>query len=979
MRITKFSFSGASILVISLMGMTSNAYAQAVAPQNEVTTSGDIDEPSKASDIVVTGSRISQPGLSSPSPIVTMDPSQIKSTGAVTLEDSLNRLPQLVPARGATSNDGLTGGITTLDLRGLGSNRTLILMDSRRLQASTPLGDVDINNIPTALIKSVEVVTGGASAAYGSDAIAGVVNFKLDHKFTGIQLDLQSGVTSRGDGFQGQASLTMGSSFNDNRGNAQLSFSYAKRDGVPNSARDFSQIVRPSSNLSTGTYGANATNLPTQAAMDSVFGRYGYVAGSVPNTAGLSFNSDGSLFSYQSSALNYKGGGADLIVSPNRIRYNSSGVAGLTIPYERLGAYGHIDYDVTDSINVYGEFNFAHFTSSAYYGPGFITVSVPVSNPFIPDDLKTILASRPNASANFNVTRRFAEVGYRKADTTTNNFQARLGATGPLGIRDWTWDAYGSYGRSDQTERDTNGFSASAVQALVSASDGGNSICAGGLNIFGPQSNSACVNYIRRNTLQNSSSAQKVIEGTIQGSLFTLPAGDVRFAVGADYRSDSFSFTPDAALQSGDVVSFSSGEIPPIIGEINAKEAYGELSIPLLSSLPLIKKMTVGLGYRFSDYNQAGSVHSYRADGNWEVFDALRLRGGYSRSIRSPSIAELFSPTSQTSPSIGNPGATGQGDPCDVRSAYRTGSSAAAVRSLCLAQGVPSSIIDSYTFNSVQITEGGLTGGNISLKPEKADTFTIGGVLTPNFGTRMLSNFTLSIDYYAIKIKDAVATIDGLTAIQRCFNLTGMNQTYSASNVYCGLFGRSGTTGQINAISLYNLNLGAVKTSGIDFAIGWMSDLESAGIPGGGRLAINAAATKVVQYNVQTLPGEDYVNYAGAAGYNGTAYPKWKANASVAYNNGPATVTFQYRFIDKMLDASVIGTGETDGFSIPSRSYFDLNFNINAANNTSFRFGVNNLTDKQPPLMDSFDQSNTLPTVYDVMGRSFYAGVTARF
>ncbi len=941
------------------------------------------DDASPSPDIVVTGSRIAQPGLRSSSPIVSVAAPAFKQTGAVTLEDTLNRLPQLVPARGATSNDNLSGGITTLDLRGLGSNRTLVLRDSRRLQAADPLGSVDIGNIPAALIENVEIVTGGASAAYGSDAIAGVVNFKLNHRFKGVQIDAQNGITERGDGFQTQLSLTAGGSFSDDRGHAQVSVSYARRDGISNTARDFSEIVRPSSNLTTGAYIANAGNLPTQAAVNGVFGSYGASAGAVPRTANLSFNSDGTLFSYQASAINRRDNVPNLIVRPNSIRYNSSGVNGLVIPYDRIGAYAYADYKISDAVTAYTDFNFNHIESSARYAPGFATVSVPVTNPFVSSDLRAILASRPTPNANFSLTRRFAEVGFRDARTTLNNFQVRAGLKGSIGIRDWTWDLYGSYGRSDQTQRDQNGFSISALQNLVAASDGGNSLCAGGLNPFGQQANTNCANYIRRNTLRASDSDQKVAELTIQGGLFALPAGDVRFAAGVDYRSDSFSFDPDAALQSGDVVTFSSGVVPPISGTITAKEAYGEISIPLLADLPGIKLLTAGAGYRYSHYNTSGGVQSYRFDGNWEVFSALRIRGGYSRAVRAPSIAELFSPTSQESPVIGTPGAVGQGDPCDVRSAYRTGSNGANVRSLCLAQGVPSNIVDSYTFTSVQLTEGGLSGGNPNLRPETADTYTIGGVLTPAFGTPLLRNLTLSVDYYNIRLAQAVGIIDGSTAIQRCYNLGGLNPSFSASNVYCGLFGRSSSTGNIDSISLFNLNLGVVKTSGIDAAVDWTTDLGALGIPGGGSLRLGGSATRLLHYLVQTLPGEDAIDYRGSAGYSdqtsSKALPRWKGIANVAYSNGPATIGIQYRYIGPMIDVSAVGTGDTEGADIPAVSYVDLNTSFSVQDRLTFRFGVTNVFDKTPPTFSSFEQSNTMPAVYDVFGRSFYVGVTRRF
>jgi iron complex outermembrane recepter protein len=959
------------------------AASPAVAQGDDRSQHASAEATTTPKDIVVTGSRIARRDFVSDSPIATVDATSFKQTGQVTLEDTLNRLPQIVPARGATSNDGLTGGITTIDLRGLGSNRTLVLMDSRRLQAATPLGQVDINNIPPALLQNVEIVTGGASAAYGSDAIAGVVNFKINHRFTGVQIDAQNGVTSRGDGFSTQESVTAGGTFLGGRGHAEISATYSRRDGIPNSARGFSTIVRPSSSLTTGAYIADAGNLPTETAVNGVFGRYGYAAGTAGASSNLAFNMDGSLFSYQQNDANFHSPGFGLIDTPTGVRFNSSGVAGLTIPYQRTGVYAHTDVDVTEALNLYAEGNYAHFTSLAYYAPGLTDIDVPLTNPFIPADLRAILATRADSGADIDVRRRFAEVGDRIAMSATDTFQFRAGAKGRIGIGDWTYDIYGSYGRTDDTQRNRNGISVSALQTLASATDGGASLCAGGLNLFGLDANSACAGYIRRNTVIRQVGEQKVAEATIQGSLFALPAGDVQFAVGADYRDDSFRYSPDEEMRSGDLLSFTNGAVSPVSGSVRAKEAYAELSVPILADLPFVKKLALDAGYRYSNYNAFGGVSSFRMEGDWQIASVFRLRGGFARAVRAPSISELYAPTSQSSPEIGTPGATGQGDPCDVRSAYRTGPNASSVRQLCLAQGVPASIIDSYIFDSGQIIEGGVTGGNRKLRPEVADTYTIGGVLTPKLANPIFSRLSLSADYFNVNLKHAVGLIDGGTAIQKCYDLDGSNGSYSAGNYFCSLFARSPSTGAIDFVAEYELNLGKVKTSGVDLALDWAIDLDQAFPGAGGTLRLQGSATWLRSYDVQLLPGGSSTHYAGSIGYDDgdtvKALPRWKATINLNYTLKTVTLGLQYRYIAGMVDASVVGTGHTAGFQIPAFSYFDLNSSVKISDRLQMRAGVNNLADKKPPVFASFDQSNTLPGVYDVFGRSFYVGVSAKF
>ncbi|QTH23829.1 TonB-dependent receptor [Rhizorhabdus wittichii] len=961
-------------LLLGSAMLGSPALAQGVSPVPDAASA-------PAEDIVVTGSRIARKDLTSSSPLVAIAPSALKTNASVTLDDTLTRLPQVTPSYGSGSNDTSTGGTTTVALRGLGAQRTLVLLNGRRLTAGTYTGAVDLNMIPTALIESIEVITGGASAAYGSDAIAGVINFRLKKNFEGVQLDGQTGITSRGDGFTSSLSLTAGGNFAEDRGNAVLSVDYAKRRGVSNRSRAFSRISRPSGALPFGVYVPSALNLPAAGAVDGVFAGYGVAPGSVGPNSNLSFNANGSLFA-PTSGINYDGSGQDIVRLGNGVFYNSTGVSGLTIPLERFGLFGRAEYEVADDINVYAEGGYQHFTSSLVFGPGFNTLTVPTTNPFIPDDLRTVLASRPNPNASFSVLRRYADVGQRTADFTTNSYRLLAGVTGRIEAIDGTFDVFASRGEQTVDRRDHNGVNLTTLNALINAADGGASQCAGGYDPFALNGGAACATLLRSTTIRNTKFKQNYVEANVQGRLFSWWAGDVRFALGADRRSDSYDFQPDTGVRTGQILGIEGVGVPAVNGSVTVKEVFGELLVPILRDLPLVKAFDVTLGYRYSDYDLSGGVDAYRIEGDWRVIDALRIRGGFSRAVRAPNVSELFTPQSPLTPIIGAPGAPGQGDPCDVRSAYRTGANAAQVRALCLAQGVPGQIIDSYTFNNTQLVDGGITGGNPKLKPESANTYTIGAVLTPRLPSSILSNLSLSVDYYSIDLKKAIGAIPGAAIVQQCYNLGGANSGYATDNVYCSAIGRSDQTGQINRLESFNVNLGRIKTSGIDVSLGGTIRLGD----DAGAIDLSGTVNWTEKYAVTNFPGARPMDLAGSIGSSagsnaGTpaAFPEWRAQANLTYRNGPFQVGVQYRYIDKMIDVSAIGIPNSTAIGTPAYHYVDLNTQLKIDERLTFRLGVTNLTDKQPPVYTSFYQSNTYPGVYDVLGRSFYAGATVKF
>lgn len=944
---------GASALVIAMTTAPMLAQAQTT------------DDASAVEEVVVTGSRIARRDYVSNSPIVTMGQEAIEKTGSVTVDTLLNQMPQFVPAVSSTSNNPSNGGQANIDLRGLGTQRTMVLIDGHRVVPSNSDGTVDVNIIPSALIQNIEVISGGASATYGSDALSGVVNFKLNKNFTGLQMDAQYGITEQGDGKESSLSLTAGGKYAEDKGHAVFSVSYSQRGEVYNAARDFAKISGASSTTPYGRYDATGTNLPSQAAIDAVFAKYGYAAGTVGRSANLGFNDDGTLFY---NGVNYTGSDAiDYSTIPVNGTYNTGALNLLQLPLTRYSAYAATEYEINEHAEVYGSFNFTHYDSRTILAPspaaGSTGFSVPVTNPFIPTDLSTILASRADPTADFLLRKRFTDVGARISETTFNVFQLAGGVRGATGFKDWTYDLYASFGRSEQNETQSGNVSHSAVQTLLDAADGGASICTGGYDPFGNNALSdSCRSYISRTTKNWTAAEQRMVELNFQGGLFNLPAGEVRGAWGADYKFDSFQYVPDSLLSTGDVVGFNAADA--IDASTDVYELYGEILVPVLKDLPFIKSLNLDAGYRMSDYQTIGTVGAYKVDGDWEVVDGFRIRGGYQRAVRAPSIGELYSPQNQDYPSISE-------DPCAYNSSYRTGANAANVRTLCLSQGVPSAIIDSYTYANSQVNA--LTGGNPDLKEETANTYNVGFVWSPRFDNPLFERLSLSVDYYSIDIKDAIGTIDASTVLDKCYN-GDANSAY-----YCSLFSRNSSTGEIDTLTLTNLNLARYKTSGVDFQADWAFGLGAVGLDDKyGMLKFNLVGNYLDSFKVQSLAGEEFQELKGTIGNTSissvaVSHPEWKFAASTSWVVGPVDVGVRWRHIGKMVDAA------DSSEKIDAVDYFDLNGSWQVNDTYSIRGGVTNLTDKQPPYFTSYVQANTDPSTYDVLGRRFYVAVKAKF
>jgi len=956
--------------------------------------SGAVAQEAELEQIVVTGSRIQRQDFEAASPVVTVSSETFDQLGVQNAETLVNTLPQVVPSF-STGNNNPGGGQAFINLRGLGAVRNLILVDGKRMTPGNESGIVDINTIPTGLIERVEIISGGASAVYGSDAVAGAVNFILKKDFNGVEIGGQYGLSEQGDAGNGTIDITMGSDFADGRGNAVFFASYDDRDELTKGDREFSkQAVSLTSFFPQGGYFPGA-NGPSQAAVDTLFQSYGVGAGRVLRGDTFSYNQDGTIFATSASPAtvveNFRGDPNSINVAsnffPGRYSYNFEPWNKLIIPQERvsLGAQGN--FAISDSVEAYTRMLFTNYSSATSLAPSpaptgsnvtnlaagaFFTV--PVSNPFVQANpgMLALLNSRtgdsaalPNSGAteDFLYRRRFVESGPRLESYERDTYQILVGTRGDI-TDNWKFDVYGAHGKYNSMENQDGNISVTAVEKLLDAPDGGVSQCAGGLNPFGAGSLSPeCAKFVTVLAKNTVTLEQNLAEATVSGDLFSLPAGAVSSAFGAFWQEQMFEFLPDSILASGDVAGFNAQD--EIIGRVANTDLFAELYFPLFRDLPGVQNLGLTVGYRWSDHSNSGQNDSYKAELDWTIVDSVRVRGSYQRAVRAPNIGELFSPQQEDNPEVT--------DPCNTDSPARTGPNAAAARQLCLAQGVPASIIDSYNQTTDQIDA--LAGGNPDLQEETADTYTVGFVWRPGFADRL----SMSLDYYNIEISDVISSIDPSIVAGRCFNQDGANPSFELDNFYCNLFGRD-SIGQIQDLLEIQNNLAVLRTDGFDLQIDYAFDIGNFG-----SLGVNLVGNYMLAFEEQQLPGDRFQDFTGTIGNSpGETLPEWKATLSLTWNIADVSTQLRARFLPSMDHEETVLTGSTDpdvcGCSgVDSITYLDLTASWQAWEAVTLRAGVENLTDEDPELYDPQVDSGTDPSTYDVIGRRYFVGATYKF
>ncbi|MEY4763279.1 MAG: hypothetical protein RLZZ200_3136 [Pseudomonadota bacterium] len=947
------------------------------------------DAPEEIAEVVITGSLIQRPNNTSVSPITTVSSESIKESGASNLQDALNQMPGFTVGGNSTTGGQGTGGRATINLHGLGTNRNLVLLDGKRLPVSDIFGNVDINILPESIISGVDAITGGASAVYGSDAMSGVVNFKTIRSFDGVRVDLQDSRSGQGDANKFDASVAFGTGFADDRGHMVTAFSFTKQDPLLSSSRRFFQDKVPSSFIGTGTFVPSATNAPSADVLTALFNGYGVTGAMNPLASNLGFNDDGTLFT-QTGAKNYKGpnGTGGYAVVGGNVRMPVGQQGNILNAIDRKTAFLKADYDLTSNLSLYGQFMYVNLTVNSNSG-GSLTqfpslTTIPVTNPFIPTDLATVLASRANPTARFDWRSRYVGIPWKNWDESYIVQQYLGGLKGDINDN-WKFDVFASYDSSVHNSIMHDAVLKSRVQTLLNAADGGASICAGGFNPFGDVNarklSAACVAYLTKDTSSVEDLTQTQVQAQVNGKLFDMPAGPAQVAFVADHRRNTYSYKPDSDVTAfsgwapaANVEAFTAAAAVPERG-VEVNELAAQIDVPLLADRHLVRELAVGGAARVSDYSVTGSVKSYEFDARWRPVDQVLVRGSYQRAVRAPNIGELFSPLGANSQLvIGTPPGS-LGDPCDSRSTARAGANAAQVAALCVAQGVPSALIPTYQFPTT--ATGQTVAGNTTLTPETADTFNLGMVYN------LSPDLSVSVDYYNISIKNVISAIPGLTVLSKCFNLDGSNSGYSNSNLYCQAIQRDASTGQLLTVATPYSNLGGLKTDGLEVQGHWAFRAPVFG--GAGKVYIDPSVTYLNNYKVALLPGAKFLDYTGVS-VGGTnpgsvpprAAPRLKSLTTLGYKTDDLTVGVRWRYQSSLKDVSAILTPNNVQKGVGAYQLFDLFGTYSFNRSLQLRAGVNNVADKGLPVVAS-SQNGTDQALYDAVGRTFYMGLKLAF
>ena len=970
-RSAKIRLMGASAAALTARLCISPSMAQTATDSAAAVPPTPAQESVSAEEIVVTGSRITNSGFTAPTPVTVVGAAEIARQGATSISEVLNQVPSF-RAQSTSATTAIFAsniGASTADLRGLGANRTLVLIDSRRVVAATtqggsftPANVVDLNMIPTSLIARSEVVTGGASAQYGSDAVAGVVNIILDTKLTGFRGSVQYGQSDYGDGKEYAASAAWGMNLGD-RGHFIIGGDYSNNKGTGDCfTRDWCANGNNQVTNTSRTNGVPAVNILPNTT-NATASRNGIIT--TGPLAGNEFSPDGQSLirhnygTYYNVGL-FQSGGGD---GRNAFYENFPIIA----PVTRYATMAHVNYDLTDNVTAFGEVSYAHVkgrtvgSQTRDFAPPGITIQR--TNPFLPASIVAAMG----ATTSFLMGRIGDDLGAAYSRVNRSTFRGVAGLNGKIG-ENWKWDAYYQYGRTNYHQKQYNtrindNFT-NAVNAVRNAS--GQIVCGinadanpanddpncSPLNLFGENHFSAQAKaYAFGTATQDTRISQHVAAATVTGTIVDLPAGPLSLAVGGEYRQDGAKGVADPISLA---LRFYTSPGAPIAGTIKVKEGFAEVDVPLLKDMALAHALDLRAAIRVTDYSTSGSVTSWKIGGTYEPVSQLKLRVTQSRDIRAPNIFELYGPRQTSFQSVLDPAKGG-------------------------ANVLPLTIL----------------GGNRNLVPETAKTFTVGAVLQPDFWG--LNRLRFSVDYYDIKLKNAIAVLGSQTIVNLC---------QAGNATLCGSVVRDAAN-NIVSVSNTNLNLNRLNTRGLDFELAYSTPLDDAipGVPG--NLSIRALATKVMRLTTIDPTGTaiDRSGMVGSPVSTASGLPKWQGSMFLTYTNGPFSGTMQFRYVGAgVRDVTLVGPddprygtyltaatcpaplqgGCTVNINhVPAYTYMNINAQYAIVDNGSHKvelFGViSNLFNTDPPnyLPSSFGPTNNV--LYDVMGRMYRVGVRVTF
>lgn len=934
----------ASASLISLAHPALAAPAQPAAAGQDAATATDATQaPNDAApqeQITVTGSRIKSGTFTTPTPVTAISQETLASAAPGNIAEGLKQLPSIVPGGGQTAGGGTrAGGQNFLNLRGLGALRSLILVDGRRFVPSDPRLLVDINLIPQALVDRVDVVTGGASATYGSDAVAGVVNFVLNRKLEGLRMNVSSGISQRGDNSEFRLSAAGGTSLGD-RIHIIAGGEYYNGKGVNGSARDF--------RVKAGNQIRNPLGTPVLVRADDIrtpFTLGGLVVNGVGGTTannslirGIKFGPNGipSAYDYGTLATDIGTSGG---TQNGGDGYRVSTGQEIVRPLERWSTFGHVDVDLGSNINFYVEGVYGFTRSSFESSPTTRTFNIERTNPYLAQVAPALVAQMTTLGVpRFQMNRLILERGATVTNNENTALRGLVGLEGDLGK--FHWDTFYQYGRTDNHSPTVNNLNLTNFTRAVNAvrDTNGNIVCADTLstnaatkaaaagcvpfNPFGYGAPSdAALDYVMGTSLFDTRTSQQVADFNISGPLFQLPAGAVAIAAGAEWRNAKAVTTADPISQAG---GFRLINQQNFIGEYSVKEYYGELQVPLLRDSAIARDLSVNLAARHTDYSTSGGVNTWKVGANWQITQDFKIRGTWSRDIRAPNLEELF--------------ATGRQNNITI-----------------------TDTLTNKTYNAVP----NLTFGNTALKPERATTKVIGFVFQPSY----VRGFSLAVDYYDIKISDAISNIGGQTAVEQC-NLS--NQT----SPLCSFVTRDGSNAVIGTRTS-PINYTGQNTNGVDFEAQYRVNAA------GGRFNFRVLGSYVAHN--QTLsplilnPVDDAGNLLGGS------QPHWRGTTAINYDSDTMGAFLQGRYIGGLVwdKTKVLGV-DTDFNKVDPQFYLDgeISAKLRSFGGEQVIFlNVQNLLDHQPPYAPNPNGATPLPTdpnLYDQVGRIFRVGLRAK-
>lgn len=958
-------------------------------------------------EVFVTGSRIGESKLAVSAGLQVVSHTEFQLQGTQNVENLLNQLPSVQGnfSTNQTSNPGGARGVANVDLRGLGPSRTLVLIDGKRVMPGSPLGgpEVDLNFIPQALVERVAVLTGGASSVYGSDAVAGVVNFIMKKDFSGFTVDNQESITGRGDGFSYDTTLIWGNNFADGTGNVTVYAGYTKLNAVTDGQRPFgvyALATLPDGSLATSNQQCQQSYGP---ASQLAYGRC--TAGSSAIPGGRFISNDRAGAGLSASGIVDPNGSAN-IIPDNGAHYNFNPFNYLRLPESRynLGGFAHRKFNA--HFDLYGNVMFMENSNTTQAAPDAIinTFNINCNNPLLSAQEEQWLCGdaglTPTDTASVIFFKRTAEFGNREDNIRHTDYRIVVGSQGTI-VPGISYDLSAQRGESILNENFTGAISQANLQQALLATTGpnGSIVCenqSGGCvpaNIFtvGGLNNPATQAYLAISSQEQGTTIQTVDSGSITGDLTQygvispLAKQGIGFAIGAAHRRNRLDFLPGYALTSGALGS----PVLPVSGSVNVNSYFGELNVPLIEDRPYATLLSVDTGYRLSRYDiasRSGNVlaHTYKFGLHYAPVSDVAFHVSYNRAIRAPDINELFAPTTH--------GSSSGSDPCAGAVNPATGTvGSGATLAQCERTGVTAAQYGTIP-QCVSGLCSGLFGGNLNLQPEIGITREFGMVVRPRFAPGLKA----SVNYYDINLTNEIGTLNFNTILNEC-----ISRGLFCNDVHRGQGGELfGSTSAF--VSETNVNVGYVRERGLDVSLADGFDLRRLGLGDSGTVYLNFSGTYLLSFDEESSPGLPVFQCAGLYGFTcGFPRPSWRHNMRVTWevpSDWPVKglgVSLLWRYISPVnLDQNQKGTplagapDPTDGV-LGRRQYLDLTLTYNRPHLT-VHFGVTNLTGRDPPLTSTvgnfgfanpqfFGDANTFPVLYDSLGRVLFVGFTAHF